>query len=291
MPPPVRLAVLNSMFGPDIESSLRRQHALGLTDLDLKDGLYGGGILDLTDAQAETLAGLAADLGMRVHCLSTQLFDRRLENGRDDFVADLDRVGRVAELAAILRPRMVRLLACRSGDRPADGELSEFLDRTAPWLLDCYRAAVRHLRGLGQAVTIENEAAHCILRSPADVLTFFAELGLGAAVSFTWDVQNLWTNGAFPSIEVYERVKPLVAYVHLKGGRAGRDGALVWRSPLRTASWPVRQVTARVIADGVSPVICLNPSHGKKPHGYDSAAEVEDDIAYLREIFDRSELS
>jgi hypothetical protein len=58
---------------------------------------------------------------------------------------------------------------------------------------------------------------------------------------------------------------------------------LKWRSSLADASWPVAEITRRVAEDGVSPVICLNPSHGASKPGYDYADIVARDIAYLRE--------
>ena len=92
--------------------------------------------------------------------------------------------------------------------------------------------------------------------------------------------------GTFPSLEVYERLKPLIGYYHLKGGRAEVEGGdLVWASSLEDASWPVLDITAAVIRDGVSPVICLNPSHGQRPEGYDAAAVWQQDLALLREAF------
>ena len=38
----------------------------------------------------------------------------------------------------------------------------------------------------------------------------------------------------------------------------------------------------RVAADGVSDVICLNPSHGKPKDGYDYTDVVERDLDFLR---------
>jgi hypothetical protein len=116
------------------------------------------------------------------------------------------------------------------------------------------------------------------------VHAFFRALGSDCGASFTWDIQNLWSMGTPPSPEVYEQLTPFIGYVHLKGGQAGEDGALRWRSSLREATWPVAEITARVVADGVSPVICLNPSHGAPRPDDADGRTVEDDIAYLRDL-------
>ncbi len=102
----------------------------------------------------------------------------------------------------------------------------------------------------------------------------------------TWDVQNQWQMGTYPSLKVYEELKPLIAYYHLKGGRSdGGSTSLRWKSSLEDASWPIRAITAQVIADGVSPVICLNPSHGTAEKGYDSSNAVELDLAFMQKEF------
>ena len=95
--------------------------------------------------------------------------------------------------------------------------------------------------------------------------------------------------GTFPTLEVYRRLRPLIAMVHVKGGAAEApaapgqpDGPLKWRTALADASWPVLDILRAVVADGVSPVICLNPSHGERKTGYDYTDVVGRDIEFLR---------
>jgi hypothetical protein len=59
---------------------------------------------------------------------------------------------------------------------------------------------------------------------------------------------------------------------------------LTWRSSLEDASWPVADITRQVAEDGVSPVICLNPSHGAAKPEYDYSDIVARDIAYTRDL-------
>ena len=95
----------------------------------------------------------------------------------------------------------------------------------------------------------------------------------------------MWQMGTFPTPEVYRRLRPLLAYYHLKGGQSepGSD-ALRWKSSLEDASWPVREITRQVVADGVSPVICLNGSHGARKPGYSYDEVLERDLAFATEI-------
>jgi len=88
---------------------------------------------------------------------------------------------------------------------------------------------------------------------------------------FTWDIVNAWKMGTYPTVEVYEALRPLLGYVHVKGGQAAADdpAKLKWKVGLDEASWPVREVIQAVVDDGVSPVICLNPAHGEWKTDYD----------------------
>jgi sugar phosphate isomerase/epimerase len=171
---------------------------------------------------------------------------------------------------------MVRLLATQARSRKVEDVPS--------WAFDQYREAIDTLAATAAGITIENEVGDCVLTGPDAVESFFTTLDRRESVRFTWDVQNMWSLGTPPSIDLYRRLRPLIGYVHLKGGRANGDGALEWRSSLRDATWPIEEILREVIADGVSPVVCLNPSHGKAPEGWDGAGVVADDVRYLREL-------
>jgi sugar phosphate isomerase/epimerase len=146
-----------------------------------------------------------------------------------------------------------------------------------------YQEAVDRIAKAGFCPTIENEVGGCILSRPDEVLAFFEALDRTAA-SFTWDVQNMWQMGSAPTLSVYKSLKDLIGYYHVKGGRAEvEERALCWSTALEDASWPVLDITRRVIVDGVSPVICLNASHGRQMPGYNYENVVERDIDFLRE--------
>jgi sugar phosphate isomerase/epimerase len=280
-----KVTILNSMAGRDFEAALDQHVAWGLEVVDLKDAIFGKRVLDLTDEEAERAAGMIAARGLGVACLSTDLFYDDIEKGWRHFRDHhLKRVDRAVALARIFRPTFVRLLAARTQQRDEVDDGIALLLAEYDWLFDLYRVAIKRLSKAGVRPTIENEVHGCILAGPAEITGFFYHLGCGDRCSLTWDVQNLWQMGTYPSLAVYDELRDLIGYYHLKGGIECSDGdALCWRSSLADASWPVVEITRRVIADGVSPIICLNPSHGEPKPGYDYDDLVRRDLAFVRE--------
>jgi hypothetical protein len=287
----VQVTMLNSMAGADFGEAIARQKAWGVGLLDLKDSIFGKGIMDLTDEEADRAAGMARAGGQEVYCLSTGLFYDAVERGEEHFRAQhLARVARAVELARILRPRFIRLLAATTRRRAEVTDAIAYLREEHPWVFELYGEAVTRVTEAGFEATIENEVGGCILSRPEEVTGLFAELGHPEGACLTWDVQNLWQMGAFPSVEAYEDLRPLIGYLHLKGGIAGPGGtALKWRSALEDASWPVADILRAAVRDRVSPVICLNSSHGEPKPGYDYGGVVERDLRYTRRIIEGTE--
>ena len=283
----VSITMLNSMADRDFETALDRHVEWGLRHLDVKDSVFGKGVADLSDAEAGRAAELIDARGLSLYCMSTQLFHGDVEVGEAAFrEAHLEPLERTIAVARILRPSLFRLLSARTVRREQVTDSIAYLRAEHPWVIACYREAVQRLAAAGLRVTIENECHANIFANPEEVTGFFAELDCGDAVNLTWDVQNMWQMGTFPTLEVYGRLRPLLAYYHLKGGRTepGSD-ALRWKSSLADASWPVREITRQVVADGVSPVICLNGSHGARKPGYSHDGVLERDLAFVsREI-------
>ena len=282
-----RLTMLNSMAGRDLPAALDRHVEWGLEVLDLKDCLFGKAVMDLTDEDAGRAANMVERRGLSVWCMSTHLFCDDVERGELHFAAQhAGRVERAVELARILRPALVRLLAAGGERRCMYDDCVEYLAAEHPWLIPMYAQAIDRLHAAGFQATIENEVGPCILRTPADVTALFAELGRREKVCFTYDVQNLWQMGTFPTMHVYEQLRGLIGYLHLKGGQCD-DGdserTLRWRSSLAEASWPVAEITRRAVADGVCPVVCLNPSHGRPRQEGKWEDFTKDDLNFIRE--------
>lgn len=281
---PVHLTLLSTILGPDFPLALERQKASGIHFLDLKDGLWGQSIEQLGEREAACAASLIADFGFEVHCFSTSIGHTSLEENPDEpaFRArhepQLENALRVAQ---VVRPQVIRLLAPRLSSVKEETAVDRLL-REFPWVIGVYRDWVDRIIAAGFGVLIENESRGCLLASVADVQQFFEALHHPLA-RYTWDVQNLWQNGTFPTLEVYRQLRPLIGAVHLKGGRSGNDGqTLEWAVPLDEASWPVLDIVRAVVTDGVAPYVCLNPSHGQRPLGYDNWEVAQREIQFLR---------
>lgn len=283
------LSVLNSMADKDFERGLEIQKQWGLRWLDLRDSIYGHNVADLdraTAARAKSAIDKAG--GFEVCCLSSSLmFDEVLKGEAHFREQHLSAVKRLSETADILKPRFVRLIAGSYGDRRPSRNAVEDMMKTHGWVIDAYRQAIDDLAEAGHTVTIENESPSCFLTTPDEVDTFFKALDRRNEVGFTWDIQNQWGCGVFPTVEQYQQLKPLIQYVHVKGGRYD-DAAtkhLDWNVALEEANWPVREIISRVAADGVSPIVCINmPFHGQMKPGYDYSNVTKRDIDFMRTI-------
>ena len=76
--------------------------------------------------------------------------------------------------------------------------------------------------------------------------------------------------------------------MHVKGGiKNPQTGELEWASSLELASWPVKEIIGEVIGDGVSPVICINPSHGKRRPDIDYQNVTRQDVDWLSSLMAR----
>jgi sugar phosphate isomerase/epimerase len=280
-----QITMLNSMAAADLPAQLDRHAAWGLTQLDLKDGIFGKRLLDLTIDEARTARKLIDERGLAVHCFSTGLMYVPVENGPAEFQRDLGNLDHILRLAEILRPHFIRLLAAKMTQRATISDSAEYIKEKHSWLPGIYREAVGRIHAAGFKATIENEVGGNIFSNANEVVGFFELLDCANKVCFTWDAANMWEEGTCPALAVYEKLKPLIGYYHIKGGRHNPGAARPsWRTSLQDATWPIREITQRIAADKVSPVICLNPSHGKPLPDYDYANIVERDLKFLQSI-------
>ncbi|TMV45316.1 TIM barrel protein [Paenibacillus mesophilus] len=277
--------MLNAMASPDFIQSLDTQASWGIEVLDLKDRIWGKSLLELSGEEAERAAVAIKERELSVHCMSTSLFHDDLERGENYFRdTHLAHIEKTLEIARILRPTVIRLLSPRVERVGSVTDSIRRIKSEFAWLFPMLREAVDRLSDEGFGVTIENECERNIFSNPQEVIHFFEDLDRSDSVFFTYDVQNLWQMGTFPSLDAYRALKPLIGYFHLKGGRAGENGRLLWKSALEDASWPVAEMTLAVVRDGVSPIICLNPSHGGTLEGYDYNRMFKRDLDYIRSV-------
>ena len=77
--------MLNSMCGSDFEKSCKRQAELGIKGLDIKDGLWGQTIKDVSVENAQRAADIAKSNSLAVHNLSFQICHSYLNVGEAAF--------------------------------------------------------------------------------------------------------------------------------------------------------------------------------------------------------------
>ncbi|MFC1717027.1 sugar phosphate isomerase/epimerase family protein [Candidatus Poribacteria bacterium] len=280
----VKVTALNSMLDKDFEQALDRHVSWGIQVLDLKDGIFGKGIVALTEEEAKRAAGLISQRDLSVHCLSTVLFSRDIELGEERFRKDcLEKIDHVIQLARILRPQVVRFIAAQTSKRKEIENSVEYISSNHPWLLAFYGEAADKIYDAGFRTAIENESGNCIFKNPEEIVDFFGKLGRREKIYLIWDVGNLWQMGIYPTMDVYNKLKGLIGYYHLKGGRPSEpEGELGWKTSLEDATWPLVEITKQVVADGVSPVICLNGCSGKRIEGYDYSNMTKRNVDYVR---------
>jgi sugar phosphate isomerase/epimerase len=281
-----QLTFLNFMAGADIREALDRHVEWGIKTVDLKEAVFGKPIADLSDDEAVRLKNQLDERRLSVHCLSTVLFHLKVEEGESAFrEKTLPKLERAIAVARILKASHLRLLSARIADRDRTPDSISYLTQSHPWIFGLYGEAVRRINEAGLGALIENETEGTIFYNPGEFLSFFKQVKAGPGLKAIWDIQNLWQCGTPPTLQVYQRLKPIIGAVHVKGGIADGLGKLQYASALEEASWPVVEILKQVIQDKTSPVICLNPSHGKQRPGYDSRDVLIRDIAFLRKTF------
>ena len=280
-----QITMLNNMASSNFTEALDRHVEWGIEVLDLKAGIFDKKLIDLTIDEAKKATSEISHRELKTYCFSSLLFSGALEDGKDAFrQKNLDPLDHLLEIASILQPSVIRLLVPETEKRPQLDNAVSYVQENHGWIFDLYLEAIELVNKAGFETTIESELGGCIFSTPEEVRDFFSILNT-QKVSFTWDAQNLWQMGTFPSIEVYEKLKPLIGYVHLKGGKTeGDKRELVWAAPLEEASWPVEEIVRKIVKDGVSPVLCLNGSHGRKPPGYDFRLVAQRDLKYITRI-------
>ncbi|MDF2959952.1 MAG: xylose isomerase-like barrel [Paenibacillus sp.] len=281
------LTMLNSMASKHFETALDQLLEWGITKLDLKDSIFGKSVIDLNREETEQVAAMVKERRQLVYCMSTAIFQDDIEQGEVSFRMLHERwIEQALKVALVLRPRLVRVLSAQSSKRSTFKDSIGYLEAHHPWVFELYRSTIDRFDREGITLTIENDPQNNIFGSPVEILRFFELLNRRGKTHFTFDVQNLWQMGVFPEMGIYTQLKPLIGFLHVKGGIMNPlTKELQWKSSLEDASWPVAEMCRQAISDGTSPVICLNPSHGAIRPGYDYNHVVKRDIDFLRSLF------
>ena len=275
--------MLNGMASPDFEEALDRHASWGVRYLDLKDCIFGKSITQLEPLEISRARDLIRQSDLQVYCLSTGVLGGEIEKGEEICRTQLDDLDRALAAAIELRPRFIRLLAAQTTERGRLSNAIPYVRDRHPWLIDLYREAIDRIQAAGFEPTIENEVDRCIVSSAEEFLDL--RTAIDRPTLITWDVQNLWQMGVFPTLEVYDQLRHAMGYLHLKGGQcSGGSREMRWGCTLEDASYPAVEILRAVVRDAVSPVICLNPPHGKLRPGDSYEAILQSDLAFVRAI-------
>ncbi|MFC5833483.1 sugar phosphate isomerase/epimerase family protein [Nonomuraea insulae] len=267
-----QLTVLNAMAARDFDQALATIASWRLKWVDLWGFIYGESVDALSPGTAARIATALADRGLGAYCLSSRIFDDTVEQDPQAFREKHLRTLRTTlAAAATVRPKYVRLIAGSMAGAAAMENCVAVLKERSPWVRDVYREAVDLILEAGFTPTLENEHSDCFLSTPEEFRDFFDWLDAPPEFRLTWDIGNSWQMGSYPTVEMYEALRPLLGYVHVKGGQAAPEepARAHWNVGLDATSWPVREIISAVVAGGKSPVICLNPAHGEWKPDYD----------------------
>ena len=289
-----RISILADIAGQDLEQVVKELPEFGIELIDLKRGVFGHAIESLDDTARNRLAALLEQSSVENYSFSSNVGYVNISTMTEtEFRTHLnDGVSNMLKSLRVVRPTMIRLLACSFDNRAEWDNSNEFLERHAPWVYSAYDEAIARINDAGIIATIENEP-NTIFSNPTETIGFFDRLARREKVGFTWDIQNMWQSGSFPTVESYRLLKPIINYVHTKGGRGSEEAPnlLTWRSSLEDASWPVREILAEVLTDNPDAVICVNTSHGKVQNATDSVDrfklgrdEARRDITFLQQL-------
>lgn len=84
-------------------------------------------------------------------------------------------------------------------------------------------------------------------------------------------------------MDICETLLNITEYFHLKGSQSLVEGGYThFASSLEDASWPVIEMTKKLIKDGKGATLCLNPVKSEKKEGYDYEGITKRDLYYLR---------
>src|SRR5260370_18077558 len=124
--------------------------------------------------------------GMEVYCLASVLGHQRVDViGQDQFRATLlQGMENLLETARIVRPTMIRLLACCLAPRRDGGNHHLRLEREVPWVYEVYREVIDLAAGAGMSVTIENKP-DSLFSSPTKTLSSLDSLNHASQDHYT----------------------------------------------------------------------------------------------------------
>jgi len=259
----IDISVMTDQLGLDFEDAVKQLAEWDVEWVDLRSGIYGRGIDEVTDADVERAGVALEQQGLRVACLSSRLNspwkDYDLWDEKD-WEAELGHLDRLLELCKAFDADLLRVYAYRKPnpdvalERP---DLKEYLGPISRRLGEAAEmAAAQNIR-----LVLENETFSLVgtcgeLRQVLDAVNHDQLLAC-------WDVANGWACGEPPYPDGYQKIKGQIGYVHVKGAvsKSGQPKAYGGVGLVGQDDLDYETVLGALARDGYEGKIALHPHH------------------------------
>lgn len=243
-------------ISPDLKLQCSVLDELGIRHIEFRSA-WGSNILDLDDDQLEKAAGILATHGIRFSSVGSPIGKIGIH---DDFDAHLTRFGRALEVAERFDSPYIRLFSffIPQGEDPATHR-DEVLRRMGA-LLD---------RASGHDVILLHENEKEIYGDVPDRCLDIVESLGSTQLRLIWDAANYVQCGVTPFTEGYEKLRPYLAYVHVKDALAA-DGSV---TPAGAGDGQLPETLRALKADGFDGFFSMEPhlAHADSSGGFSGA--------------------
>jgi sugar phosphate isomerase/epimerase len=262
-----------SGFGDEISADLDEQlDVLQQAEIRLLDlrGVWGRNVLDLTDDEVVTIRDTLAARGMAVSCVATPVGKAPIDG---DFIQQQSALGRCVEIARALGTENLRVFSyyIPDGD-PPERHRDEAIRRLAALTEQAEAAGMTLLHENERGIYGDSPARCHDLHTAIDSPRFRA----------LWDPGNFASCGYRPFTESWERLRPFVAYVHVKDyDRAARSVVVTGAGD---AEWSACLAALKVA--GYDGVLALEPhlTHAGPAGGFTGPDLFIDAVEALRRV-------
>jgi sugar phosphate isomerase/epimerase len=256
-------------ISPDPAEQLATLAAESITHLELRSA-WGTNVADFSDAQLETCQAALGDAGVSVSAIGSPIGKIDV---RAAFPPELDRMRRIADIAAALGTRIVRVFSFFIPDgEPAGRYRSVVIERMAAL------AEVAADRDLVLAHENEKLIYGDVPERCADIITSVGSPALRA----TFDAANFVQCGVRPHTDAYHMLRPYLVYVQIKDALAA-TGEVV---PAGQGDGQVSETLSALIESGFDGYLSLEPhlASGGAFGGFSGAAEFRRAARALKEL-------
>jgi sugar phosphate isomerase/epimerase len=233
-------------------------------------GAWSTNVADLSNAQVAAFKSALDAAGVQVSAIGSPIGKIGIDA---PFPPELDRMRRIAEIAAMLETNLVRVFSffIPAGDQP-ELHRTKVIDQLAALT----QIAVDH----GLILAHENEKLIYgdIPERCADLIASVESPSLRA----TFDAANFVQCGVRPHAEGYEKLRPYLKYVQIKDAKAG-TGEVV---PAGEGDGEVRDTLSALIEDGFDGYLSLEPhlERGGTFGGFSGPANFRRAAAALKDL-------